>query len=59
MQYAGTTRRYTTLCRHPLTVKKAMWWMRERIKDVGWTYRVMLHEFLKFNIVGISILPSL
>jgi putative flippase GtrA len=30
-----------------------MWWMRERIEDVGWTFRVMLNEFLKFNIVGI------
>ena len=27
--------------------------MRERIEDVGWTFRVMLNEFLKFNIVGI------
>ena len=44
---------YTTLCRINEAVKKAMWGMRERIEDVGWTYRVMLNEFLKFNIVGI------
>ena len=30
----------------------AMWRMRERIEDVGWTNRVMLYEFLNFNIVG-------
>ena len=30
-----------------------MWRIRERIEDVGWTYRGMLHEFLRFNIVGI------
>ena len=29
-----------------------MWRMRERIDDVGWTFRVMLNEFLSFNIVG-------
>ena len=32
---------------------KSMWWMRERIEDVGWTFRVMLNEFLRFNIVGV------
>ena len=26
--------------------------MQERIEDVGWTNRVMLHEFLNFNIIG-------
>lgn len=29
-----------------------MWRIQERIEDVGWTNRVMLHEFLNFNIVG-------
>ena len=27
--------------------------MRERIEDAGWTFRVMLNEFLKFNVVGV------
>ena len=26
--------------------------MRERIEDVGWTYGVMLREFMKFNVTG-------
>ena len=26
--------------------------MRERIEDGGWTCRVMLNEFLRFNVVG-------
>ena len=33
--------------------QKSMWRMRERIEDVGWTFRVMLNEFLRFNIVGV------
>ena len=32
---------------------RVMWWMRERIDDVGWTFKVMVNEFLKFNLVGI------
>jgi putative flippase GtrA len=31
---------------------KTMRRMQERIKDVRWTHRVMLYEFLKFNIAG-------
>ena len=26
--------------------------MRKRLDDVGWTKRVMLYEFLRFNIAG-------
>lgn len=43
---------YTTLCGHHEAGWKAMWRIQERIEDVGWTNRVMLHEFLNFNIVG-------
>ena len=32
---------------------RVMWRIRERIDDVGWTFKVMLNEFLKFNLVGI------
>lgn len=34
-------------------IRKRLWWrMQERIDAVGWTNRVMLLEFLKFNIAG-------
>ena len=49
MYHEGTLL-YASIIRDAMRV---MWWMRERIDDVGWTFKVMLNEFIKFNLVGI------